>query len=413
MVTAWVGVDLAWKTCSLPGCRGASLAPGEVCLAHLDDDELCARLNGLARGRPLDGRGTFISPALLDRVIAAAVPDPSGRPRLAGARFNGAVFKGDASFDGMVFGRDVCFDGAEFVGRALFRRSTFETGARFAQARFGADADFSGAAFDAGAWFAGASVAADVSFTDAVFAGPARFADVTITGDAHFARAVFAGNASFDGASFGCLTDFVDATFEDDAQFAATAFDQAPTFHGAAFNGREGVPDVASTPNLVWAGPPPARLSSRAAAASIDLLIPLGLVVAAAVVAVAMSSLQHVALARLCLLAGAVSAVWFSGRNLAEQGRTGQSLGKRMMGLRLLGMRRRRPIGARSSIVRQLLHAIDVLPLPGGWLWAWRDPKRQTFADKILDTVVVDVGRPWHRVNRPEEPAAAGAPGCC
>lgn len=87
--------------------------------------------------------------------------------------------------------------------------------------------------------------------------------------------------------------------------------------------------------------------------------------------------------------------VWF------RQGRTGQTFGKRVLGIRLVRLDDGEPVGVPLALGRYLLHWADMLPLLTGWLWPLWDGNRQTFADKIVGTVVVaDAGRgqdmPWY-----------------
>jgi uncharacterized RDD family membrane protein YckC len=70
------------------------------------------------------------------------------------------------------------------------------------------------------------------------------------------------------------------------------------------------------------------------------------------------------------------------------QGHTGQSWGKRVFGLKLVRMADGLPIGAVMCLVRDLLHTLDGICLIGYLLPLW-DPRRQTFADKIVNTVVL------------------------
>lgn len=72
-----------------------------------------------------------------------------------------------------------------------------------------------------------------------------------------------------------------------------------------------------------------------------------------------------------------------------KQGRTGQSIGKKTMGIMLLDENTGRPIGAGMAFVRDLAHTLDAF-FYLGYLWPLWDDKRQTFADKILSTVVVE-----------------------
>jgi uncharacterized RDD family membrane protein YckC len=74
------------------------------------------------------------------------------------------------------------------------------------------------------------------------------------------------------------------------------------------------------------------------------------------------------------------------------QGRTGQSWGKQVLNIRLLRMQDGQPVGGGMAFLRDLCHILDGLPcilLPIGFLWPIWDARRQTFADKIINTVVV------------------------
>jgi uncharacterized RDD family membrane protein YckC len=77
--------------------------------------------------------------------------------------------------------------------------------------------------------------------------------------------------------------------------------------------------------------------------------------------------------------------------NAYQAGVTGQSFGKRTAGTRLQREVDGQPIGGGLGIGRYFLHIIDGVPCYLGFLWPLWDAKRQTFADKILKTVVVDV----------------------
>ena len=90
------------------------------------------------------------------------------------------------------------------------------------------------------------------------------------------------------------------------------------------------------------------------------------------------------------MVVGVVPAVGFWVWNLCiRQGRTGASLGKSNLGLRLLKEDTGQPMGAGLSFVRQLAHYVDSAICYLGYLWPLWDDKRQTIADKIMSTVVV------------------------
>jgi uncharacterized RDD family membrane protein YckC len=71
------------------------------------------------------------------------------------------------------------------------------------------------------------------------------------------------------------------------------------------------------------------------------------------------------------------------------QGRTGQSWGKQALSLKLLRMDNGQPIGGGMAFVRDIAHILDGLPCYIGYLWPIWDNRRQTFADKIVQTVVI------------------------
>jgi uncharacterized RDD family membrane protein YckC len=72
------------------------------------------------------------------------------------------------------------------------------------------------------------------------------------------------------------------------------------------------------------------------------------------------------------------------------QGKTGQSWGKRVVHLRLVRMADGQPIGGGMAFVRDLAHTVDGLICYIGYLMPLWDDRRQTVADKLLNTVVLD-----------------------
>jgi uncharacterized RDD family membrane protein YckC len=90
------------------------------------------------------------------------------------------------------------------------------------------------------------------------------------------------------------------------------------------------------------------------------------------------------------LVLGVVIALAFYVYNsVIRQGRTGYSFGKTVVGIRLVKESTGEPMGAGLCFVRQLAHYVDSLLCYLGWFWPIWDRKRQTFADKIMRTVVV------------------------
>lgn len=74
---------------------------------------------------------------------------------------------------------------------------------------------------------------------------------------------------------------------------------------------------------------------------------------------------------------------WYRG------GVTGQSWGRRVVGVRLVGEQTGRPVGTIKAAVRDIAHLLDSLPLYLGYLFPLWSAKRQTIADKVVRTVVV------------------------
>ncbi len=77
-----------------------------------------------------------------------------------------------------------------------------------------------------------------------------------------------------------------------------------------------------------------------------------------------------------------------------KQGRTGYSIGKGVLGIKLIGEATGQPIGAGMAFVRQLCHILDGAACYLGFLWPLWDAKAQTFADKIVKTVVIVQPKP-------------------
>ncbi len=73
-----------------------------------------------------------------------------------------------------------------------------------------------------------------------------------------------------------------------------------------------------------------------------------------------------------------------------RQGRTGATVGKSILAIRLVSRSEGRPIGPLPAFVRHLCHVVDGLFCGLGYLWPLWDAQHQTFADKIMSTVVVN-----------------------
>jgi uncharacterized RDD family membrane protein YckC len=95
------------------------------------------------------------------------------------------------------------------------------------------------------------------------------------------------------------------------------------------------------------------------------------------------------ALGALVLIVGYLGLLAFSIWNqIIVQGQTGQSIGKKQIGIKLISEQTGQPMGPLMCFVRQIAHFLDSICLIG-YLWPLWDPKKQTFADKVMSTIVV------------------------
>ncbi len=89
-----------------------------------------------------------------------------------------------------------------------------------------------------------------------------------------------------------------------------------------------------------------------------------------------------------------------------RQGRTGYTFGKSVVGIKLVAERSKLPIGGGMAFLRQLAHVVDGLLCNLGYLWPIWDVKKQTFADKIMGTLVI-----VQPADQPYDPAGYRAQG--
>lgn len=84
------------------------------------------------------------------------------------------------------------------------------------------------------------------------------------------------------------------------------------------------------------------------------------------------------------VLAGLAYLVWNYGY---RQGRTGSSIGKSVLKFKVVSENTGEPIGFGMSVLRQIVHVIDIAIFYIGYLFPLWTAKRQTLADKIMATV--------------------------
>lgn len=98
------------------------------------------------------------------------------------------------------------------------------------------------------------------------------------------------------------------------------------------------------------------------------------------------------ALGLIVILITYVAAVGFSIYNMYLNGATGQSVGKRLTGLKVVGEQTGQPIGGGMGVVRGFAHIVDGLVCYIGFLLPLFDDKKQTIADKLVSTLVISGG---------------------
>ncbi len=95
------------------------------------------------------------------------------------------------------------------------------------------------------------------------------------------------------------------------------------------------------------------------------------------------------------ILVGIVTSLAFFVWNVCiRQGRTGYTIGKGALGIRLVGAESGEPIGPFMTFIRYVTHILDALPCYLGYLWPLWDPRCQTFSDKIMRTFVINQPQP-------------------
>lgn len=123
-----------------------------------------------------------------------------------------------------------------------------------------------------------------------------------------------------------------------------------------------------------WAGPPLAGWPERVGASLVDSLV---IVVPGVILGLISEPLGLLAYIGIWLYL------------MYMQGTTGQTVGKKVLNIRLLREADGQVVGFGMSIGRAIVHVVDAIPCYVGYLWPLWDAKKQTFADKILKTVVI------------------------
>jgi uncharacterized RDD family membrane protein YckC len=92
------------------------------------------------------------------------------------------------------------------------------------------------------------------------------------------------------------------------------------------------------------------------------------------------------ALYALILFAGFVAGILYYG---LMDGRTGQTIGKRALGVKVVDVQTGAPIGVGRAIGRHFAAILSAIPCGLGYLWMLWDPNKQTWHDKIVRSYVV------------------------
>jgi uncharacterized RDD family membrane protein YckC len=90
----------------------------------------------------------------------------------------------------------------------------------------------------------------------------------------------------------------------------------------------------------------------------------------------------------LVVLGALTSLAFFVWNICIRQGRTGASVGKSVLAIRLVNAQQQ-PIGPGWSFLRYILNIVNALPCYLGYLWPIWDSHKQTFSDKIMSTYVI------------------------
>lgn len=86
-----------------------------------------------------------------------------------------------------------------------------------------------------------------------------------------------------------------------------------------------------------------------------------------------------------------VGLVYYS---VLEGGASGQTLGKRALGIRVADFRTGGPIGIGRGALRYVARILSAIPLLLGYLWMLWDREKQTWHDKLTSAVVVPASTP-------------------
>ncbi|MEU9057370.1 RDD family protein [Streptomyces sp. NPDC048430] len=147
-------------------------------------------------------------------------------------------------------------------------------------------------------------------------------------------------------------------------------------------------------PGMPGAGLPPlAHWGQRVGGYLLDVLIIAGPMYALGFIDLAGSDDPATAEPGVFFAIGVVYTLAMAFYQLYLEGKTGQTTGKKVLGISLHREADGRPLGFGMAFVRKLAHFLDSFACYLGWLWPLWDEKKQTFADKVCKTVVIKVNK--------------------
>ncbi len=129
----------------------------------------------------------------------------------------------------------------------------------------------------------------------------------------------------------------------------------------------------------------------RIVAALIDGAIPFGIIIVALVLGAILGNVSG-ALGVLFIIGGYFGAIGFSIYNMIfTQGKTGQTIGKKMQNIMVVGESTGQPLGVGGAFIRYLIHSfIDGICFAGYIYGFFINPKRQTVGDIVAKSYVVN-----------------------
>ncbi|MFF1416009.1 RDD family protein [Streptomyces sp. NPDC058289] len=148
----------------------------------------------------------------------------------------------------------------------------------------------------------------------------------------------------------------------------------------------------AGMPPMPGTGMPPlAHWGLRVGATLLDGLIIAGPMYALGFIDLAMSDDAGASGPGVFFLIGWLYALGMGIFQLYKEGSTGQSIGKKVVGISVRREADGNVLGFGMAFVRKLAHFLDGIACYIGYLWPLWDAKKQTFADKVCSTVVIVV----------------------